>query len=674
MTILQSRQPFPPATKFGILLSPQWQPPHAPSSNSLSSSSSPSPDGSISSSSSSSSVSSYTSLSTNDQAAVQNYPSSALSPPPRSIRFAPLPDPRRSVFISDDGDEIVIPEVDDATQISCPATPIAQAVALEPDQLYQDNSSLSSCCSSKRNSDHTDPSSSSSTPGTATPASSFMTPAASECDSSVPPSPITLTPSLPTLQQSSKPPSSWPKPKSLSLFRPFKKSSGSSSSSSLSLTPTPSIERTPTGNGSEENRTLSGINLFRASSLDSNRENAQSGGGWGLSRWSSGGTTKTSNLSGSSPLARTQSTQSYKSKSAKPPSMSAKRSSTGGIFASASTSAKPSNPSRKGTRMLNGRVYGGPKRDPNANPFANARDEEPEFVEWGYGGMGSVKGAKSAGVSGTNWDRLHGNGSVNGSKQEAQEKEDENGDDGSGMGWVKKRREKKEREEKERKEKEEKEKLEQEKGSKVTDDLVPGSDELGSGPTTNVETSATDHDHTGVVPTMATAELSVLASDPVTPTHEPPVPRPTTPASTSTATGIIHPLSSPSTSPSVEKEYIHQTISVPTRTYHQHRVHSRSGSRDTIPPTLSSGTSITSPKVIEETRNSSSSASESESESDSEDIGEEDADAEDDDEEENDELENRRKTAFSAGVEKVSRFKDLTLLDEVRESEDLIRA
>lgn len=322
--------------------------------------------------------------------------------------------------------------------------------------------------------------------------------------------------------------------------------------------------------------------------------------------------------------------------------------------------------------MLNGRVYGGPKRDPNANPFANARDEEPEFVEWGYGGMGSVKGAKSAGVSGTNWDRLHGNGSVNGSKQEAQEKEDENGDDGSGMGWVKKRREKKEREERERKEKEEREKLEQEKGPKATDDLVPGSDEHDSGPTTNVETSTpTDHDHTGVVPTMATPELSALTSDPVTSTHEPSVTRPTTPASTSTTTGVIRPSSSPSTSISVEKEYIHQTISIPTRTYHHHRGHSRGGSRDTIPLSLSSGTSVTSRKVIEETHNS---ASESESESDSEDVGEEDADAEDDDEEEDDELEKRRKTAFSAGVEKVSRFKDLMLLDEVPVSEDLNRA
>ena len=322
--------------------------------------------------------------------------------------------------------------------------------------------------------------------------------------------------------------------------------------------------------------------------------------------------------------------------------------------------------------MLNGRVYGGPKRDPNANPFANARDEEPEFVEWGYGGMGSVKGAKSAGVSGTNWDRLHGNGSVNGSKQQgsgAQETEDENGDDGSGMGWVKKRREKREREERERREKEEREKLEQEKGPKATDDVVPGSDELGSRPTTSV--TPIDHDHTEVVPAIATLELSILVSDPATSTHEPSVPRPTTPASTSTATDVIHPLSSPSTSPSVEKEYIHETISIPTRNYHHHR---RSASRDTIPLSLSSGTSVTSPKVIEEIHNSSSSVSESESESDSEDIGEEDADAEDDDEEEDDELEKRRKTAFSAGVEKVSRFKDLTLFDEVLVSEDLNRA
>ena len=112
--------------------------------------------------------------------------------------------------------------------------------------------------------------------------------------------------------------------------------------------------------------------------------------------------------------------------------------------------------------MLNGRVYGGPKK--SANPFANARDEEPEFVEWGYGGMGSVKGAKSAGVS-SNWDRLQG-----GSAMTSDDKPrinvgvggvgagigaiDADVDDGSGLAWVKRRKEERARKAQEQKEKE----------------------------------------------------------------------------------------------------------------------------------------------------------------------------------------------------------------------------
>jgi hypothetical protein len=85
--------------------------------------------------------------------------------------------------------------------------------------------------------------------------------------------------------------------------------------------------------------------------------------------------------------------------------------------------------------MLNGRVYGAGKR--SVDPFANIKsDAEPEFVEWGYGGMGSVRGQRAAGMSGTRWERLHGGD------------EDPSFDDGSGMGWVKKRREAKERERK----------------------------------------------------------------------------------------------------------------------------------------------------------------------------------------------------------------------------------
>jgi hypothetical protein len=86
--------------------------------------------------------------------------------------------------------------------------------------------------------------------------------------------------------------------------------------------------------------------------------------------------------------------------------------------------------------MLNGRVYGG---KPNANPFANARDEEPTFVEWGYGGMGSVRGATSAGAH-DRWERL----------QESPQDED----DGSGLAWIRKRKEQREREIKEKEENE----------------------------------------------------------------------------------------------------------------------------------------------------------------------------------------------------------------------------
>ncbi|KAG1751504.1 uncharacterized protein EDB91DRAFT_610356 [Suillus paluster] len=54
---------------------------------------------------------------------------------------------------------------------------------------------------------------------------------------------------------------------------------------------------------------------------------------------------------------------------------------------SQSTPTRPTVPTN-GVRMLNGRVYGSKRQTPT-KPFASARDE-PEFVEWGYGGMGSV--------------------------------------------------------------------------------------------------------------------------------------------------------------------------------------------------------------------------------------------------------------------------------------------
>ncbi|KAH0830357.1 hypothetical protein J3R83DRAFT_1751 [Lanmaoa asiatica] len=62
-------------------------------------------------------------------------------------------------------------------------------------------------------------------------------------------------------------------------------------------------------------------------------------------------------------------------------------------------------PPKKHVRMLNGRIYGarGYAAQTLANPFANVRDE-PEFVEWGYGGMGNVHA--SAGIANDMWKGL----------------------------------------------------------------------------------------------------------------------------------------------------------------------------------------------------------------------------------------------------------------------------
>jgi len=98
--------------------------------------------------------------------------------------------------------------------------------------------------------------------------------------------------------------------------------------------------------------------------------------------------------------------------------------------------------------MLNGRVYGARKtHQPSSNVFDNIPDDEPEFVEWGYGGMGSVR-------SGGMWAKVQSDQKLFlGSKEErgrreapeAEAHDDDDDDDGSGMGWVKKRRDERQR-------------------------------------------------------------------------------------------------------------------------------------------------------------------------------------------------------------------------------------
>ncbi|KAI0329897.1 hypothetical protein GY45DRAFT_1209880, partial [Cubamyces sp. BRFM 1775] len=205
---------------------------------------------------------------------------------------------------------------------------------------------------------------------------------------------------------------------------------------------------------------------------------------------------------------------------------------------------------RKQQRMLNGRVYGA-KRNANANPFANVRSEEPEFVEWGYGGMGSVK--SSAGQSEI-WSRVQkGNVAIGGNEQPAwgSRSSAAEEDDGSGMAWLKRRREQREREKRER---EERGKAEAEKAAaegELTAEKVEESAEVETSTPTKADVKETESAPTAP-PTGAntTVTPTPVSSTPLPPeTHQ---------------------------SPSRE-EHITQTVSIPAPAHH-HRHHSHSHS------------------------------------------------------------------------------------------------
>ncbi|KAF9036552.1 hypothetical protein BJ165DRAFT_1504279 [Panaeolus papilionaceus] len=599
---------------------------------------------------------------------ILQHPLSSIPHSPRRIRFAPLPDPRRSVLVTEDGQELPITN-DNHLSSTLQDTSAA-------DLLPQIQTTISSSSSS---SSSTTPSATS-TPNTVTPASSVRS------------SPVSQNTALPSSKQSddnstlnSNPPSAWPR--SLFLLRPFKRTSTTSSgSSSHSLTPTPSIEQ-PTRTSSkrplstEEILTLGTINLFRTASRESrNGKEKENDAGWGLSRWSSASGTTTSIdrgslLAGSSPLARTQSAGSYSSKSKK-----AKKGIGSSLFSTSSTSSLSSdtlasssdikrlNPrptttpamasKYKGTRMLNGRVYGAPKNHHlKANPFATARDEEPEFVEWGYGGMGSVKGAKSAGVAGNgvNWSRLSGgsvlkdpNSDESRPSSGAADRDDDD-EDGSGMGWVRRRREERERKKRE------------EEAAAKNALAVP---ETRSQDTTPTPTRSSTLD-------AAAFEDTVMAP----------------PTEDADAT----PLAAPHTSPLVpsKPEHITEAITIPVHKPHHHHHHHRNHSHghgrtkskealeitlvdgpvgDVAPTTAMPSESAmvtptpanlhpTATPLINRPRSDSSastdtSASETDSDSESEDAN---TPGDDDDDEEDEREMERRKTALGAGVEKISR-------------------
>ncbi|KAJ3981111.1 hypothetical protein F5890DRAFT_1477196 [Lentinula detonsa] len=458
----------------------------------------------------------------------------------RTIRFAPLPDPRRSVLVTDDGTELPLlsPLIMDgqnfdflASKLEMPFTDASELASIPAAMsLSALNSPVQTPSQTPQSWNVPLPDVASSLPTSTVPAST----SSSESDGS--------NSSNNSSNSSSSPPTS---------------EISSSASSMYSLTPTQSIDRYPASTGSstptqsarkssslrnklsskynistDQILTLGTINLFRRGSKgkdkdESDTDSISSAQGWGnaLTRWTSAGSggPRSGRDGVGVPIYRTQSTQSYKGENVRNAKRSSSPASTNSRNKprSSSTSSKL-NPahqngmistlhtgqSKKGTRMLNGRVYGakrGSISGSQANPFANAKDDpDPEFVEWGYGGMGSVKNVQD-GVGGTVWGRVLSNGtsvldsgcpekrnSVGRAVQNGDSRDDD--DDGSGMGWVRKRREireKAQREAREQAEKERQEREAQEKAKTTETSDLDASDSRSFTSTTTTGTSGT---------------------------------------------------------------------------------------------------------------------------------------------------------------------------------------
>lgn len=265
-------------------------------------------------------------------------------------------------------------------------------------------------------------------------------------------------------------------------------------------------------------------------------------------------------------------------------------------------------PTKSGMRMLNGRVYGS-KRHPPTNLFANVRDE-PEFVEWGYGGMGSVGGSHDSKYSvlakGAPALLSHGQAqklAVAAGRGAPVDRNDgvgvarlggeDDDDDGSGMGWVRRRRLEKERLARE------KELQERRVSSEVTLD-------------TDSRRTSTDGSSSAV--DSASTDRSTLAASSA----------PTTPPSTTDNLPL-----------SIQEQDQHILHAVRLSPNHQSY-----NKRD-----LALDTTITPKEPADKTSPSDTSSDDEEAPKEYEEDESEDEDSE-------------RKTSLSAGVEKISRHKD----------------
>ncbi|KIM29133.1 hypothetical protein M408DRAFT_329135 [Serendipita vermifera MAFF 305830] len=354
---------------------------------------------------------------------------------------------------------------------------------------------------------------------------------------------------------------------------------------------------------------------------------------------------------------------------------------------------------RKNTKMLNGHVYGA--RSAN-NAFQNIRDEEPSFVEWGPGGAGSVNRNSGGGVDSKyasiqSADKVS-IGAVSGGDGGQMAGDDY--DDGSGVAWIRKR--KKERAEKEARERAEAaeraarepegqaspdqaqavtgastQNEEQEKTSASTaDPLSHRLTDDGGDTQAHEEGREQEQSQARAVPMKRSPSMTV---ETVSPRQGTPINVVQASSSTS-GTGTHTPATiTAATSPGQDEHHIVQAVTLPAPP-HSHSSHAHghghgpaseamatpkgSASSPGSPPVLSPG-KVESSDVVASPELQSPLAppsSKSSSDSDSESSDDEDDEREEDEsetDEEDDAKNEQRKTSVCAGVEKISRHKDL---------------
>jgi hypothetical protein len=289
----------------------------------------------------------------------------------RHIRFAPLPDPRRAVLVTEHGEELPLPSVfddDGPNSIGC------------PNLRSLHTSHTSSLLLGDGVVTHKE------LPTVVTP------------DASSPPT------------QSIRPPVSYPS----SIHRHL---TDSPTSSTATVTPANPCQSAPSARFAK--RLLLPFRQKvdcsrRSGSRDSSSSRDDASPSWGipLGHWASADTGSRTSSTNGVPLARAQS----------------------------ATSGRPLNTKR----LLNGRIYGA-RKHPHHNVFDNAPDDEPEFVEWGHGGMGSVRAGGIWAKVQSEQKLLIGHIEERGRRGAPQSPVTDDDNDGSGMGWVKKRREARER-------------------------------------------------------------------------------------------------------------------------------------------------------------------------------------------------------------------------------------